>query len=320
MNPTRVVLGKLAAQAGKLLRISVYFTVVAGVLALVAARFAWAQAKKTALETGSELVRLTAAGNLSGVYRLDMNGEKVNVASASSDAPVDVLLDRFQKACETHADGLAVDFANLRPAIATNGALHQTGHPGAGVLRNGDEKQGVVACFAMGGAVGEVEAYKRVAAFAETGDLGKIGQVRYLTARKDAGSTHVVALWTEGSLDVKKMFPETGDAPGSDPKDVPRPPNGRRLFTAFAQGAPYAIRVYEAGASADAVLAQYDALMPKLGWVPNADVPKESAASKLLTRAYARGGIDLLVSVGADPKCTTVSIVEMGAPNPTAAK
>jgi len=316
MSPTRLLLGKLASQVKKLVRISAYFAFVAVVLALVAGRLAWAQAKKAALETGGELVKLTQAGNLNGVYRLRMNGEQVDVASASSDQSVKSILDGFEKACQTHADGMAVDFANLRPAISAGAVLHTTGWPGAGVLRNGNDEGGVVACFAMGAAVGETEAYKRVAAFAESGDLGKIGQIRYVTARRLSGVTHVVALWTEGSLDVKKMFPETGDAPGSDPKDVPRPPNGRRLFTAFAEGVPYAVRVYEAGASPDAVLAQYDQLLPKLGWAPNADVAKEASQNKLATRAFSRGGIDLLLSVSADKTGSTVSVVEMGAPNP----
>lgn len=321
MNPVRHAVGKIAQQAAKIARISVYFVFVAGVLALVAGRLAWAQAKKAALETGGELVRLTEAGNLSGVYRLDMNGERVNVSSASSDQSPKALLDAFEKACQTHADGLAVDFANLHPAI-TGTPLHATGFPGAGILRNGDETGGVVACFAMGAAVGEAEAYKRVAAFAESGDLGKIGQVRYVTARRTAsGTTHVVALWTEGSLDVKKMFPEAGDAPGTDPKDVPRPPNARRLFTAFADGTPYAVRVYESTSSPEAVLAQYDQLLPKLGWAPNADVAQETTAQKHPSRAFTRNGIDLLVNVGADKGGgSTVSVIEMGTPQASAQK
>ncbi|MBL8715399.1 MAG: hypothetical protein JNL79_05355, partial [Myxococcales bacterium] len=52
MSPSRLLLGKLASQAKKLVRISAYFAFVAVVLALVAGRLAWAQAKKAALETG----------------------------------------------------------------------------------------------------------------------------------------------------------------------------------------------------------------------------------------------------------------------------
>ena len=34
--------------------------------------------------------------------------------------------------------------------------------------------------------------------------------------------TAVVALWTEGAVNVKQMFPEQGDAPGNDAPGVLR--------------------------------------------------------------------------------------------------
>ncbi len=88
---------RMLAWSAKFARLTVYFMFVGIVLAVVAGRIAYAHAKKAAMETGDELLRLTDAAHMSGVYRLRLNGELVKVTSAVSNADHNVIIDRFQK-------------------------------------------------------------------------------------------------------------------------------------------------------------------------------------------------------------------------------
>lgn len=304
-----LVARRAMAWMGRLARLAAYFVFVGIFLAVVGFKLAVAHAKKLAVDTGGELVRLTGAAHMSGVYRLRLNGEAVKITSASTAASPTAILDRFEAGCREHADGMADDFAHLRDVIAPDGALKPVGAPGAGILRQGDDEQGVVVCFAAGEATKSSAIYERIADFARTGDLGSIGDVRYVMVKRAKGEpTHVVALWTEGSLDVKKMFPEQGDAPGNDAPGVLRPPSARRLMTAYAEGAPYGVRVYESTLKPDAILAEYERVMPKLGWTSHPD----AAEAAPFSRAYSTEGRDIIVSTEATDTGTSVSIVEMG--------
>lgn len=300
---------RMLAWSARVGRLTAYFGFVALVLLVVAARMAYAHAKKMALDTGSELVRLTGTGDLTGVYRLRINGEEVRTTNATSDLEPTVLLDRFQAECEDHADGMATEFAALRGAIASSATPRNEGFPGVGTFRENGDGGGVVVCFAIGKESKPTEVYGRIAEFAKSGDLAKIGHVRYVMVKRGKSSgSQVVALWTEGSLDVKKMFPDEGDAPGSDVPNVMRPPSSRRILTAYAEGAPYGIRAYESSVKADAILAQYDDVMTKTGWqsFPGA------VEAVPYARSYSKDGVDVTVTTREENGKTTISIVDMG--------
>jgi hypothetical protein len=297
--------------SAKFTRLGVYFMFVAVVLALIAGRVAYAHAKKAAMATGAELIRLTESGNMSGLYRLRLNGELVKITSAVSQADHNVILDRFQKECEDHADGMETEFGSLANAVTPDAYPRNEGHPGIGVLRQSDDKGGMVMCFATGKAMNTAEAYGRITDFAKTGDLGSLGSVRYVVAKKGENApSHVVALWTEGSFNVQKMFPDEGDAPGNDAPGVLRPPSSRRLLTAYAEGAPYGVRVYDSTMGKDAILAEYDKVMPATGWMT---YPRATEAAPF-SRAFSKEGHDIIVTTepSKDGKGTQVSIVEMG--------
>lgn len=307
-NALRTLRNRLLSGTFKIVRLTTYLAFVAMVLSLVAVRLAWARAKDVVLSTGEDLSRLTEGAKLDGVYRLRLNGEAVMIASASTKlAPKDVL-DRFQAECERHADGMAVELEKLQATLEPGVKPQEIGFPGAGVLRNGTEEAGTVACFALGAAVSKTEMFERIGTFARSGDLGRIGFVRHVTARRTAYGSHVAAMWTEGSLNVAKMFPTSGDAPGSDLEGAARPPSSRRLFTAYAEGAPYALRLYESTATPEAVFTTYAAEMPRHGWKPIENVARETPN----TRAFARAEVDLLVTAEVQQGKTMVSVVEMG--------
>ncbi len=304
----RTLGGRTLSAAAKLARVSTYLLFVALVLGGIMMRLAWARAQQAVLTTGEDLSRLTEGGKLEGVYRLKLNGEAVMIASASTKASPKQVLDRFLLECEQHADGMATELAHLREALQPDATPRNEGFPGAGVLRSGNAEAGTVACFAMGSKIGKVELLDRVGAFARSGDLSAIGMVRHVTVRKTDYGSHVAALWTEGPLNVKTMFPTSGDAPGSDVEGAVRPPSARRLLTAFAEGAPYVLRAYESSASPEAIFTAYAAEMPRTGWRAAERVAKETPG----TRAYSRGETDLLVSAQAQQGKTLVSVVEMG--------
>ena len=302
---------RMLAWSAKVARLSVYFMFVAFLLALVAGRIAYANAKKAALETGNELIRLTDNAHMSGIYRLRMNGELVKITSAVSQMDHNAILDRFQKECEDHADGMEIEFGNLKGAVAPDAYPRNEGHSGVGVLRQSDDKGGMVACFATGKETSSAEVFGRVADFAKTGDLGSIGSLRYIVAKKgESAPSHVVALWTEGSFNVNKMFPEQGDAPGNDAPGVLRPPSSKRLLTAYAEGAPYGVRVYDSTLTKESILSEYDKVMPATGWMT---YPRATEAAPF-SRAFSKDGHDIIVTTepGKDGLGTQVSIVEMG--------
>jgi len=299
---------KIRSYAGKMMRLTAYFMVLSAISIVVAGRLAYGRAKEIALKTGEDLVRLTEASEIGEGYKLRLNGELVMISNASTDATPTQVLDRFQAECLQHADGMSDEFLHLRDVIKSTAVPNPKGFPGIGLLRKSDENGGVVVCFAQGKETGSAEVYKRLAEFAKTGDLASIGSVRYVVAKKGNAGTHVVALWTEGRFDLKQMFPDKGDAPGTDPKDAMRPEASRRVLQAYAEGAPYGIRVYESTATPEKVLANYDSTMSSLGWSAHPDVIKASPK----TRAFSRNDVDLLVTAEKDGERTMVSIVEMG--------
>jgi len=304
----RTLLDRTRAFTMKMLRLTAYFAVVGAVLAIVAARLAYAHARDVALSNGDELIRLTEAGKMTGVYKLRLNGELVKIATASTGASPTEVLDRFEGECAHHADGMADEFSNLPAAVAANAKPKNEGFPGIGMLRKNDVDRGVVVCFAQGGPTNTGAVFGRLAEFASSGDLAKVGHVRYVMAKSIEGTTQVVALWTDGSFDVKKMFPDEGDAPGNDAPGALRPPSSRRLLTAYAEGAPYGVRVYESSILPHAMLAQYDGEMAKLGWTPYPEVKTRVSYS----RVFSKGPLDLIVTAERHGDITSVSIVEMG--------
>jgi hypothetical protein len=292
----------------KLLRLATFFAVIGVIGLFVAARLAYGHAKDVAMTTGEDLLRLTDEGEIGEGYKLRLNGELVMISSATTSMSLDEVLDRFQGECSTTADGMSQEFLHLEASLDAK-AQANVGFPGVGLTRQSTKQNGFVVCFATGKAIATSDGYRRVADFARSGDLGDIGSVRYVAAEAlPNGGSHVVALWTEGSFPLQTMFPEQGDAPGTDLANVVRPDGSRRVFSAYAEAAPYGIRVYETSRNAAAVLAQYDAAMPALGWTPYPDVVKATPNA----RAFSREDVDIMVTTDEQGSSTMVSIVQMG--------
>lgn len=202
-------------------------------------------------ELVSEEARLHSAPR-----RLFVNGLELRLVTASFDEELGAVLDRFQGACR-RSGGLRLGDAKAELAHLDTS------------LRRESDSEGVLACLDTGGPLALNQVIARLEGFLETGDLGDVGSLRVVRAQRGRGRTTVLALWTEGSAPLSRLFPSRGDAPGRDPLDFPRPPGTRRVLSAFEAGEPYALTVYreEDGAEADSERVRaYRASLEGRGW------------------------------------------------------
>ncbi len=271
-------------------RAMVFLSFAFAVVGLLAVRSVRADAGESGIVFGREMSRL---GDLIGsARRVTLNGESVFVASATSPSSYADVLDRVERLCSDATGGLReelADPARLGRALPAGTVVRGLA---IGVLRKESAREGVVACLARPGQGGLADLASRLSEFATSQDLGRLGDLRYVYARAlEGGRSHVVTVWTEGSIRLDRLFPTGGDAPGEDPPALPRPPGLARLLAARVDGAPYGAWIFEGPGRATDALAFYDAELGRAGWTASVTVPGERATA----RAFARGGLDALI-------------------------
>jgi hypothetical protein len=291
-------LRKIRALTVKTLRVTTYLSIVAVGLGAVGTRAVQAKGEKVALALGEPLSALDGVGG--GGTVLMLNGTPVHLASAELAAPLATVLDRAEKGCETHAAGLADDFADLESSFGR--APSERGFPGVAVLRDVREGHGVVACFAPDAPTGPMGLMKRLGRFAQSEDLGDVGGLRYMTAYSEGGGTRVTATWADGRIDIGAMFPSEGDAPGEDPSAAPRPDGARRIVSARVMPAPYGAYVYATKETAERAITGYERAVVARGF--------EVVSSDPTARAYRRGLVDVMVTASSTQEGATLSIIE----------
>ena len=108
---------------------------------------------------------------------------------------------------------------------------------------------------------------------------------------------------------AKKIAPKDGSEPaGADSKDIPRPPESKRVMSAEVANTPFAARIYRSGQEPHAIMSFYDVEMDSRGWL--IIDPKEAEGQH---RAYMKDGVQIIVSTGKDDTGTIVSIGELAA-------
>lgn len=247
---------------------------VAGFILCVAAAFivyelhsARAQLDERMLEVGEHLMRYDEARRQDEPRGVVLNGERLWFSSGTTDHSVPTVLDYFEHRCSER------DGKTARQIFDVAGIEELPDGPAGDLLdptmREGTEDRGYVACIDTGTEepLRPGEVLDRVRAFNETGDLAEIGELRYVYARKGRSHTHMMAFWTQGSFMLKKMFPEKGDAPGSDVAGVPRPPDSRRIMSSYEEGHPYSATIYTGSSMGKKALERhYRELLPDEGW------------------------------------------------------
>ncbi|MEO7038057.1 MAG: hypothetical protein ABI548_29080 [Polyangiaceae bacterium] len=171
-----------------------------------------------------------------------------------------------------------------------------------GAFREESATGGFVACLDTGGALGPAELARRIHAFARTGELGDLGELRYVLARREGDSTTALVLWTEGEFPLLRMFPDHGDAPGIDPLGIPRPGHAERLLSAAERDAPYSLTLYRVSSEPAAALGDYLEELKRAGWSVR---PGRKANTAVAQRA---GRTVLIGADGASPQSATLSL------------
>ncbi|MBT8470838.1 MAG: hypothetical protein HKN10_01625 [Myxococcales bacterium] len=144
---------------------------------------------------------------------------------------------------------------------------------------------GHVVCLDMGDAPRDLRSLANgFVRFSETGDIGALGGLRYMRARRVSGApveqTLVLTVWADSPFNLFQMLPaDDADAGGSDVPAVPRPRSSQRLLSAWEAGSPSGFVVYRVPnqSGADLVSFYRDELSAS-GWTIIERHPSESIA------------------------------------------
>ena len=231
---------------------------------------------------GEELAKWTHAKRDSREALLSVNGLDIHRITASTSLSVGDALDRLQHICEQRG-GIETS-TSLLEARRVDSKQHFPGILDGSFRRNSDH-EGVLACVDTDKPLGLTELARRLRQFAQTGNLSEVGKLRYVLARREGTMTSLMVLWTEGNAPLLKMFPKTGDAPGNDMTDVPRPDGSERLLSAAELGAPYEITVYRSLEQLPSALREsYSAKLKEQGWYITKSANANSFAARRGTR------------------------------------
>jgi hypothetical protein len=238
---------------------------------------------------GDELATVGEMSPHSAPRQLMLNGVTLHVVTASTSLEVPAALDRFQSLCHSVGD---LDLpATVRQKLQAEAA--ETASASLGVLRSDTAEEGVLGCIDLGAGQTSEGFLARLKDFGHDFNLKTLGQLRYAKARRHGDKTSLVMFWTEGDMKLKEIFPKAGDAPGRDIGGVPRPTTGRRLLSAYEDGAPYTFAAYNVTAPTTAkALDDYDHALRAQGFqtkvTKDGALLAEKAAKKLLARATER--------------------------------
>lgn len=295
-------LGKhVRAYATGILRAGLVLCLVVTTLCAFSLRAAEARAGESLRGFASELLSWKSATFSSKPRNLWLNGAQFHLVSASSPLSVSETLDRLDDVCHQHG-GLAGAEQALSRAVGQHD--HASASWLRGAFREESTHEGFVACLDTGGALGPSELAKRIHAFASSGNLTDLGELRYVLAHRQGDTTTALVLWTQGDFPLLRMFPEHGDAPGADPLGVPRPSQAERVLSAAERDAPYSLTLYRISSGPAAALAEYLDGLKRAGWIVTPGQPNTAVARQ--------GGRTVLIGAAAtSPLKTTLSVLRL---------
>jgi hypothetical protein len=288
-----------------------------------------AEVEQASFDLGARLV-MTLGDVVSEPQAIAVNGQHLWVASKTTPLPVSDVLDRFDAHCMSAARGPSTGLAPLEAPAAAVTAHESPSLEQRALIRRAElpGRGGQLACLAPNEPLsGFVDLGERLGALFASGQLGALGELRYVQARPRAdGGSHVVSVWSAGAFNLFDALPRDSDVPGDDPDRAPRPPEATRILSASIPGRSYAIRSYVSQRSAADLAAYYASEMPKQGWAlieAERFVP-ETAALSPLARVYALG--DALTFVVVDDtgevagSRASATLVQVGSPGVASAE
>jgi hypothetical protein len=250
----------------KVARLSAFLLFVQVLITALVVRGVHAQLQDLVQTTGAQVAQLGAQLESGGPPRtLRLNGAQVRLQAQRVDGTLAQVLDQFQQRCRGNNGRF---YEQLQAAPQTQGWSEQQLGMLDGVMRVETPEAGSVACLDTGSQQGTPETVlARAEKFVATGDLAAFGGLRLLRAEKRSKGVFVVMFWTDGALNVRRMFPAHGDAPGIDFTDLPRPPGSRRILSAWEEGEAPAINIYESRTLTPAQLDHfYRVELARRGW------------------------------------------------------
>lgn len=129
-----------------------------------------------------------------------------------------------------------------------------------------------------------------------------------LIARTDDGQTRVLTFDSKDPMDVRSMFPEQGDAPGSDSNTMPRPDKAVRIFSGVIQNTGSAVRIYKTDVPEEMAEKDMTAKMAKRGWQGVAGAEKGT----LLYLNGAHAAVVRILQQESPGKGSLVTLMEIG--------
>jgi hypothetical protein len=196
--------------------------------------------------------------------KLTINGFELSIQSAVSNATIHEVFDDFAAECRKRAGVLA---DHKEKEIIDQIKSDDWQNIESGIIRRESASEGTIVCIDTGRPLEPQEVLERVKLYTKTHDLADIGRVRALTARRSGNRTQVLTVASEGPMNLAKAFPKTGDAPGQEPAEVPRPPDSRRIFDTTEQIGNSAFHIYESrGKTANEVATYYRTELQNRGW------------------------------------------------------
>jgi hypothetical protein len=290
--------GRAALWAMRAVRVGLVATAVVASFGFVAFRVGEARAATLGQAFGDELLTVgesRATGELSrDFYKVQLNGQTLYSSNARTPMAMRDVLNYFADQCKTHATGLRETFKDIDGSLAKLDPT--TGAPGALIVHKEADDRGYVFCVAPDHGLSMPELIERMGRLDATGDFATVGDMRYVVARKTPNGTRVVTAWTEGTFDVSRMFDPSGDVPGEDFGNVPRPDGARRTVSATIEGGPGGLNGYLVKGTPAEVRAQVDRKLSAAGW-RSLPIP---AAIKDAPLTYSFGSsLDLVVTTDA---------------------
>ncbi len=323
-------IGRLAVARSKhvrgLLRAGGYVAVLSLGLGAFQLRQAHAELKNRTLDLGRQMNQLANASQ-QDVNKLNLNGQVMWMGSALSHDSAATVLDRYEAECKKNAAQSPESWRQLTQTsekAAAAKSADTAGMDSSGVMRAGSLTEGTVLCFVKTEhsktSIGE--AFKSLA---ETGELGAVGDLRYVWAKQGpSGKTTVLTAWTDDHFNLADLVPAEGkEAPGIDLPNLPRPPDSTRLFAAQVEGTPFGLNVYRGKQGPSKVISFYDEEMRTRGWLAiDPEIDKwmakrgETNTDGVVGRLYEHDGVVLTLAAHMEQGDTITSLGLAGVASP----
>jgi hypothetical protein len=254
------------------IRLSAFLTFAFLCLSFAFGRVLYADVKEAAMAAGHELLGL---GDLThDAETVWFNGARFHHASLTVKQGASEVLDRIEAHCEQAPNVVGRIMLELPESELAKVIKEKPTKAFRHLVFREDSKdgaRGAVICLVDDEQYSVEGAQERLKRFNETQDFTVFGKLRYAYAEKlESGSTQVVTLWADSGLDLRKMFPPTGDAAGDDSAVLPRPPRSRRTLSGNAEELPYSVRLYDTPETVEAVGRFYDSWMKSHGFEKSA--------------------------------------------------